>query len=103
MTITFQNSMHLPVGAIFKRLPLHLRQDLERIPGAGSGVHRWLYVMALKLHVHLPPANIYCLLRHAPRIGDICKMWRGYFESRRSHRMTAGFNNTGVNIPKSVK
>ncbi len=46
-------------------LPPRLRRELNNAPHAGDGVHRWLFVTALKLHPYRSPKQIGKLLAAA--------------------------------------
>lgn len=48
-----------------RALPSYLKNKLANPPRAGTGLHQWLFGMALMLHGHLPAAEIVALLAAA--------------------------------------
>lgn len=52
---------------LFSKLPYFLREEMKRSPAHGNGVHRWLFVSALKLHQHLATEEIFCVLQWATK------------------------------------
>jgi hypothetical protein len=46
-----------------KPIPPWLQNELNQVPKAGDGVHRWLFCIARHLHWHLAPEEIFRLLK----------------------------------------